>query len=57
MPTDADDADDDISEYTLLSKACLELEPVINKQFKMFAKEYAHNFVEAAKGESEHKKE
>ena len=49
-----DDADD-FADYTLLSKACIELGPVIDKQFKMFARAYGHNFVDAARGEEEHK--
>jgi hypothetical protein len=57
MPTIEGDGDDDFEEYTLLSKACIDLEPVISQQFKMFAREYGHMFVAAARGEEEHKAE
>jgi hypothetical protein len=58
MPSDDDDAaDDDFGDYTLLSRACIQLAPVIDEQFQMFAKEYGHCFLDAAKGEEEHKAE
>ena len=56
MP-ELDHPDDDFDDYTLLSKACEELEPVIDKQFQLFSREYGHVFVDAARGEEEHKAE
>ena len=57
--TDTAEADaDDFDEYTLLRKACIQLGPELDMQFKMFTKEHAHIFVDAARGEeTEHKKE